>query len=472
VYDEATFTEYLGALEVPERFEALATRDGIHTVLWNHSKALLANRLLRHLMRSPDWYPVYIDSVSIVFRRMADAAAAGGPPPVDLGHQPPGVVLERGVAPPTRLDRILTGWVPWRRQPFLTEVRLGIVYALLGFPRQAESCLLRATSLRAVPAEARFDLGLVYDGMGLTEKAILEYEEARRATGLLREPLGWLFRRDFRRDLQLRLGSAYIHAGMEDRGVPLLERSGRRGRGRLLAFEGYRLQSEGDNAAAVEKYGEALVQDPESPEILHNLGLALIRAGVDRLDAGGDPDPLVEEAADAFRRAIEARPDFASAHFNLGLVLLQGGQTQQATESFARAADLDPTDPGFRYQLGYAHLQAGRLPEAAAALSEAIRLQPEFLQARFHLGLTLQGMGDWAGALESFRTCFEQGMQDARLALQIAQIHARQGDTDEALLWLGRTGMSVPELRSVVGGIPELAPLIDRIEAGEVGPPS
>lgn len=59
-------------------------------------------------------------------------------------------------------------------------------------------------------------------------------------------------------------------------------------------------------------------------------------------------DHLVREhwkkAAADFRRALGVDPDFAVAHFNLGLVLTELGQSNSAADHFERAAALAPGD--------------------------------------------------------------------------------------------------------------------------------
>lgn len=52
----------------------------------------------------------------------------------------------------------------------------------------------------------------------------------------------------------------------------------------------------------------------------------------------GDVDGSIQK----FREAITLSPDFALAHFQLGLALRQKGDLAQSNEEFAKAAQLDP----------------------------------------------------------------------------------------------------------------------------------
>lgn len=52
-----------------------------------------------------------------------------------------------------------------------------------------------------------------------------------------------------------------------------------------------------------------------------------------------------EKAAADFRRALEADPDLAPAHFNLALALDQEGKHEEAAEHYKKAIRLAPDDP-------------------------------------------------------------------------------------------------------------------------------
>jgi tetratricopeptide (TPR) repeat protein len=57
-----------------------------------------------------------------------------------------------------------------------------------------------------------------------------------------------------------------------------------------------------------------------------------------RLLNAGDIDGAISQ----FQTAIGAMPDYAPAHFQLGLALRQQGKTQEAQEEFQKATKLDP----------------------------------------------------------------------------------------------------------------------------------
>ena len=81
-------------------------------------------------------------------------------------------------------------------------------------------------------------------------------------------------------------------------------------------------------------------------------------------------------------RAIAAAPTFAKPHYNLGTLLLRGGNPAASTAHFERAIALDRRSSEFYNNYGVALLQLGRRAEAGAAFATAVRNDPGNRQAR------------------------------------------------------------------------------------------
>lgn len=89
-------------------------------------------------------------------------------------------------------------------------------------------------------------------------------------------------------------------------------------------------QNDGRIDEAVGQYRSALATDPTYGPALFNLAL---------LVTPSDP----QEAVGLYRRYVEAVPDDAGGHLNLGLLLRSLGDATGAEERFARVRALDPT---------------------------------------------------------------------------------------------------------------------------------
>jgi Flp pilus assembly protein TadD len=121
---------------------------------------------------------------------------------------------------------------------------------------------------------------------------------------------------------------------------------------------------DGDYAAAIGHYEDALVINPVSPMILNNLGYSRYLSGD------------LEQAARDFYRATEIQADYTPAWSNLGRVYALQGWYADAVNILSRAID----DATAHNHVGYAALQNGDLADAEQLLSEAIRLSPMYYQ--------------------------------------------------------------------------------------------
>jgi Tfp pilus assembly protein PilF len=92
-------------------------------------------------------------------------------------------------------------------------------------------------------------------------------------------------------------------------------------------------QGQGQNAAAEIDYRAVLAVDPNFSGALYNL--ALLRTTT-----------APQEAVDLYRRAIAVSPTMASAHLNLGFLLIALGQQPEGKVELNRAVALNPTFQG------------------------------------------------------------------------------------------------------------------------------
>lgn len=92
---------------------------------------------------------------------------------------------------------------------------------------------------------------------------------------------------------------------------------------------GHRLMAAGQYELALEAFTRAAADEGLTGEVLMALGSANL--GLGRLHQAG---PLL-------RRAVRAEPDWAEAWNNLGIVLIETGETAEATQVFRRAYALD-----------------------------------------------------------------------------------------------------------------------------------
>lgn len=113
-------------------------------------------------------------------------------------------------------------------------------------------------------------------------------------------------------------------------------------------------------------------------------------------------------------------PPYASAHNNLGLLLLAQGRPDEAAARFRAAAALDGRHPGPLTNLALAHKAAGRLDQARESLLAALAISPRSAPAHYNLAVLYDRSGERARAAGHYRAFLEhRGGDHASLAADV-----------------------------------------------------
>jgi tetratricopeptide (TPR) repeat protein len=100
------------------------------------------------------------------------------------------------------------------------------------------------------------------------------------------------------------------------------------------SYVGYLLWQLGRHDEAIAAYEKALTFDANNVIVCNNLGVIL-------LDQASNP----RKAAELFKRALEKKPDYTLACFNLGRALEQCGKMNDAAEAYSQALTLNTGNP-------------------------------------------------------------------------------------------------------------------------------
>ena len=130
------------------------------------------------------------------------------------------------------------------------------------------------------------------------------------------------------------------------------------------------------------------------------------------------------EAERLFRLAAEAAPDLPDARYNLALVLLRRGRTDEAVELLTRLVAQRPGDAEYRCALGNALFQSARFADAAAQFASVLRDRPDHRRAAFGHARALQESGRRPEAVAAWRRYLELDADSAWA--DIARANLRQ----------------------------------------------
>jgi tetratricopeptide (TPR) repeat protein len=112
----------------------------------------------------------------------------------------------------------------------------------------------------------------------------------------------------------------------------------------------------------------------------------------------------VEDAAAAYRKAIELNPHASGALVNLGTIAFRRKKLKDAASLYERAMAADPEYPLAHFNLGNLEEEQGDFEAARKHYLDAIRLNPRYADAYFNLALLCERNGDLLQAVGYWRS--------------------------------------------------------------------
>jgi tetratricopeptide (TPR) repeat protein len=101
----------------------------------------------------------------------------------------------------------------------------------------------------------------------------------------------------------------------------------------------------------------------------------------------------------AYRKAVDASPEWVEARINLGTAFYQLGRLDEARDEFAKARELDPESALAEFNLGCVLDQLGQPEASIQALLRAVAIAPGLADAHLNLALAFERGGHVQSAL-------------------------------------------------------------------------
>jgi tetratricopeptide (TPR) repeat protein len=133
------------------------------------------------------------------------------------------------------------------------------------------------------------------------------------------------------------------------------------------------------------------------------------------LDDGDDSTE--EEAAVAYRKALEHDPYLVAALINLANIHYRRDELVEAEALYTRAIGLEADFFEAHFNLGNIYHDLGRLPESQACYLEALHLNPFYADAHFYLAVTFEKSGQSQEARPHWRAYQQLAPQGEWVAL-------------------------------------------------------
>ena len=100
----------------------------------------------------------------------------------------------------------------------------------------------------------------------------------------------------------------------------------------------------------------------------------------------------IEEAEKSYKKAIELNPDYAEAHYTLGVTLQDLGKLDEAEKSYKKAIELKPDFPEAHNNLGNTLNYKGDLVASIDSYKQALNIQPDYAEAWSNVLFPLQAI--------------------------------------------------------------------------------
>ena len=102
----------------------------------------------------------------------------------------------------------------------------------------------------------------------------------------------------------------------------------------------------------------------------------------------------LEEAIEAYNKALSIKPDYADAYHNMGITLKNQGKLDEAIEAYSKALSIKPNYAEAYNNIGVTLYEQGKLEEAIEVYSKALVIKPDYANAienRLSLLTQIQG---------------------------------------------------------------------------------
>ena len=188
-----------------------------------------------------------------------------------------------------------------------------------------------------------------------------------------------------------------------------------------LNIMGVTHQGQGNLEEAIEAYSKALAIKPDYADVYYNMGNAL-------QDQGN-----LEEAIEAYGKALAIKPDYAIAYYNMGVTLQDQGNLEEAIEAYSKALAIKPDYADAYNNMGYALHDQKNLEEAIEAYGKALDIKPDYVVVYYNMGVTLQEQENLEGAIKSYGKALAIKPDYVDAYYNIANALKDQGKFEEAI---------------------------------------
>ncbi|MGC2771444.1 MAG: protein kinase [Candidatus Sulfotelmatobacter sp.] len=133
------------------------------------------------------------------------------------------------------------------------------------------------------------------------------------------------------------------------------------------------------------------------------------------------------EAEKEFRKAIELRPDYATAHQYYAYYLTAMGDIDQAIAERQRAVSIEPRSPLLNAALGEAYYEAHRFSDSIGPNEQALSIDPRYADAIINIGRANEQMRRYPQAQQYYQSILAFAPHEPALLALLGHLYAVTG---------------------------------------------
>ncbi|MCC7357584.1 tetratricopeptide repeat protein [Candidatus Uhrbacteria bacterium] len=189
----------------------------------------------------------------------------------------------------------------------------------------------------------------------------------------------------------------------------------------------------GADEFALKNFQEALNLEPNNPVFYNEIGkIYILRADAYRTllsstdekvktEAQNNLKTELDKAAEQLNQSIQVKPDFAQAHYNLGILYERQGRIKDAITKLEQVLSINNKDIGVGFQLGILYYRNNDKDKALDIFQQIVALQPEYANARWFLSAMYEERGRYDDAIAQVQKIAETnaGSQEVQQRLNM-----------------------------------------------------
>jgi len=194
----------------------------------------------------------------------------------------------------------------------------------------------------------------------------------------------------------------------------------------------------GADERAIQMYQEASMREPNNPAFMTEVGkLHILRSDAYRQlvqsadenvrkDAETNVKAELDKAAESLNQAIQAKPDYAPAHYNLGLVYERQGNVADAIAKLEQVLANDNKNVGVAFQLGILYYRNGEKDKSQNVFEQLIAFDPDYSNARWYLSSIYEEQGRYDDAIAQVEKVLEKNAGNASVEERLTALKVKR----------------------------------------------